>query len=167
MGPDFWDRVKIGKPNECWPWTGAKNKRGYGKYNKGETIVGRLAHRIAYHMARGDIPSGLCVLHECDNPPCCNPKHLWLGTNADNNKDMIAKGRAKLHMTPKGAESPLTKLTSSEVNEIKHQLESGKTGISLAHKYGVGRSTISRIRTGQDWSTRDGHVTISPNPKRI
>jgi hypothetical protein len=85
----LWDRVDIGTGEECWEWQGAVNALGYGTSCLG------LAHRVAYVDAKGDIPEGIMVLHTCDNPACCNPNHLWLGTNADNMRDMKEKGRGK------------------------------------------------------------------------
>ncbi len=79
----------LGTP--CWTWTRAKNRRGHGL-----TTVARVreqAHRVAWIVAHGDVPAGLHVLHECDNPPCCNPDHLRTGTRVDNMQDAIAKGR--------------------------------------------------------------------------
>lgn len=84
----FWRKVKRGPPDECWPWTGRRGGRGYGR-------VGSCgAHRLAWELTNGAIPAGLWVLHRCDNPPCVNPSHLWLGTHADNMADMRAKGRS-------------------------------------------------------------------------
>ena len=77
--------------NGCVEWTGHVDRKGYGRVS----IEGRqvFAHRVAWELAHGPIPDGLCVLHHCDNPPCCNPAHLFLGTIRDNNLDMSAKGR--------------------------------------------------------------------------
>lgn len=80
--------------NGCWPWQGSKNQSGYGLYH----YMGKhtTAHRVAWQVFTGDrIPNGLLVLHRCDNPPCVNPEHLFLGTNRDNTLDAIAKGRMK------------------------------------------------------------------------
>lgn len=90
----FWGTVDRSSPNGCWPTSLPKDKGGYGRL----TIFRRpwLAHRLAYVLAKGPIPDGLCVLHNCptgDNPACCNPAHLWLGTNAQNIADRDAKGR--------------------------------------------------------------------------
>lgn len=85
----FQSHVK--KTPTCWLWQGLKTAKGYGRYGKG----GRRAHRIAYSEFIGEIPSGLLVLHSCDNPSCVNPNHLFLGTSADNTKDMVTKGRAR------------------------------------------------------------------------
>ena len=88
----FWERVQKAGPDDCWEWLGARGTRGYGRL----TIArGRapLAHRIAFHLAHGAVPSHLCVMHKCDHPPCVNPAHLSLGTHRDNVHDRDRKGR--------------------------------------------------------------------------
>lgn len=90
----FWQRVdKTAGEDACWPWTARRDRRGYGRIS----VPGRrhfLAHRYAFESAVGPITDGLNVLHSCDNPPCCNPAHLHLGTQADNLAEMRARGRA-------------------------------------------------------------------------
>lgn len=78
---------------ECWEWQGYRIDKGYGRlrHEGGK----KLAHRVSYEAFVGAIPDGMCVLHKCDNPPCVNPDHLFLGTNLDNVKDCINKGRHK------------------------------------------------------------------------
>lgn len=88
----FWERVNK-QPDGCWLWTGTTNLRGYGILARNNTM--QLAHRFSYELHKGVIPDGMFVCHSCDNPPCVNPDHLWLGTNADNVSDMVAKGRAR------------------------------------------------------------------------
>lgn len=95
--PDrFWPRVD--KSGDCWLWTGARMKNGYGVVWLAEPI-GRmgLVHRVAWELTNGPIPDGLFACHRCDNPPCCNPDHLFLGTVRDNALDMVAKGRSIGH----------------------------------------------------------------------
>lgn len=88
----FWPRVERRGPDECWLWTGKRNAKGYG-------VIGRngrrtIATQISWELAQGSpVPAELLVCHSCDNPPCVNPAHLWLGTNSDNMRDMVAKGR--------------------------------------------------------------------------
>jgi hypothetical protein len=86
----FWRNVDKRGPDECWPWQSSTNQWGYGT----ASLAGRpkLAHRIAWELAYGAIPVGICVLHRCDTPGCCNPAHLWLGTRKDNMRDMLRKG---------------------------------------------------------------------------
>ena len=88
----FWSHVHIAGPLECWPWLDGKSDRGYGKFgNNGRNL---RAHRVAYFLGTGEIPlSDMGVCHACDNPPCCNPDHLFLGTQANNVRDAMAKGR--------------------------------------------------------------------------
>lgn len=83
----FWDMTKR-TANGCFEWQGYRNAGGYGRYSQ------KLAHRLAYSFAKGD-PGNLTVCHTCDNPPCCNPDHLWLGTQQDNLRDAMVKGRLR------------------------------------------------------------------------
>lgn len=91
----FWAKVDKGSDAECWEWTASRNSYGYGQL----AVVlpsgkrPRLAHRLSWELHVGPIPEGMCILHRCDNPPCVNPSHLFIGTKADNYRDMRAKGR--------------------------------------------------------------------------
>lgn len=87
----FWTKVRKGE--SCWEWQASVNSSGYGWFRFGEKRTPTGAHRVAYVLANGPIPDGLQVLHRCDNPPCVNPTHLFLGTNGDNHADKLAKGR--------------------------------------------------------------------------
>ncbi|HUW16223.1 MAG TPA: HNH endonuclease signature motif containing protein [Actinomycetes bacterium] len=91
----LWAKVdKSAGPDGCWPFTGSTMHNGYGHLGagrRGDPTV--AAHRVAYESAVGPIPAGMNVLHTCDNRPCCNPAHLWIGTQRDNLLDMVAKGR--------------------------------------------------------------------------
>jgi hypothetical protein len=87
----LWRRVEIGAHWECWVITGHHNRDGYGVLSVDGNM--QLAHRLVWVYTFGPIPPGMCVLHRCDNPPCCNPDDLFLGTQADNMRDMAAKGR--------------------------------------------------------------------------
>lgn len=92
----FWEKVdRTGGPDSCWPWTGAapKHRGGYGLFQSNQKPKG--SHRVAWEFANGPIPPGMQVLHRCDNPPCCNPAHLWIGTPQDNMSDKMNKGRGR------------------------------------------------------------------------
>ncbi len=91
----FWNQVEKGNHNGCWVWIGALDTLGYGHLTIKRKL--RLAHRVSWELANGSIPDGLHVLHHCDNPPCVNPSHLFLGTHLDNMRDMIAKGRSNFN----------------------------------------------------------------------
>lgn len=144
---EFWTKVERGGPDECWPWTAATRGDGYGVLNeRGKTTV---AHRRAFALASGPIPAGLCVCHSCDNPPCCNPTHLWLGTIADNNRDMFEKGRRPPAVGVRNARS---KLTPEVVREIRRTY-TGAPGErkALCAKLGVHKNTLQAIFTRATW----------------
>ena len=124
----------------CWVWTASRLKSGYGviAITRGE----KLAHRASYARFVGTIPEGKQVCHRCDNPPCCNPDHLFLGSQTDNLRDMVAKGR---HSRP-GA-----KLTPEQVAEIRARPDESPS--KLGREFGVGYKQIWRIRTGQRWAS--------------
>ena len=94
----YWEKVDRREPDECWPWTGEVNNQGYGRFNLWHD--GRrtrlLAHRLAVVLAGTLLPERMKVLHRCDNPPCVNPAHLQIGTQGDNMRDALSKGRLDL-----------------------------------------------------------------------
>jgi hypothetical protein len=136
----FWRHVKNAGPDDCWEWQAVKNEHGYGLYTSDRKT--RRAQAVAYAMTYESFEDGLCVLHRCDNPPCCNPVHLFLGTRADNYQDMKQKGRVSATYSTQGrVRKSNWKLTNEQVKEIQRQ---GKEGIHpLAVEFGV---TIQAIR---------------------
>lgn len=141
----FWAKVAIGRTGDCWEWTGYRVPTGYGQSAwKGKVL---LAHRIALSLTDGEWDSKLHVLHTCDNPPCCNPAHLWRGTDLDNQRDKVAKGRQRNNPL-RGEDSPHAKLTQQQVLAIR---ASQKRGAELAAEYRVSQTTISSVRNYRTW----------------
>lgn len=139
----FWEKVQ---KNDCWIWTAAKNEKGYGIF----CIEGRTykAHRLSYLLSVGAIPEGMCVLHKCDVPSCVNPDHLFIGTRADNNADMLAKGRkvpggkycGKNGNYPRGMDHHNARLSFNEIQLIRQHRKDGWSfgRISKEHKISIG-----------------------------
>ena len=179
----FWRRVMIGAPDVCWPFLGARsNSSWHGSiYCDGKQ---RLAHRIAYQLATGtklvDVPrlrsDSICVLHICDNPPCCNPAHLRLGTQKENIREASAKSRlltgdangarryperlargdangSRKHPEgrKRGSEQKNAKVTETDIPVIRSRREAGEPLSAIAKTYGVSLQTIWRITKGESW----------------
>ena len=145
----FWDKVNKtpgqGPDGMCWEWTASRRGNRYGQFGFRGKVA--YAHRMAWTLVRGDIPNGLCVLHHCDNPLCCRPDHLFLGTQADNMVDRDSKGRQAA-----GEKIKQAKLTKDDVNTIRQIYQHGVLAqYQLADKFGVCRSHISRIVNHKKW----------------
>ena len=136
----FWESVK--ESGGCWAWRGALNNKGYGSFSFNGERYG--AHRIAFALGKDTALPGLVfVCHRCDNPGCVNPAHLFLGTAADNNRDMMEKGRVA-RVT--GLRNGRGKLSEQDIEDIR---TSALRQVDLCRKYGVSDGHISRIRSGE------------------
>lgn len=137
------EKVELIPFSTCHWWTGSLNHNGYGQIKANG--VNTRAHRVAYRLFVGPIPIGLQILHSCDNRSCVNPDHLFIGTNADNNRDMCKKGRQ-----PKGEGHGSAKLSESEVKKIR-SMYGDQSCTELAIIFGVSRPSISKIVNRQVW----------------
>jgi predicted XRE-type DNA-binding protein len=144
----FWERVVVRGPDECWPWKLYCNRCGYGVFGYHGKIY--LSHRFAYIATCGDIPNGMHVLHRCDNPPCCNPKHLWLGTHLENMEDMTRKRRYNDTAREKNGRH---KLTEEQVAEIRRLHKTGLLQKDIAKQFSISQSNVSDIILYQRWKT--------------
>lgn len=136
-------------PNDCWEWLGGVSYDGYGRFKLNGKMA--YAHRIAYYLEYGIDPGNLLVCHRCDTPECCNPKHLFLGTQSDNMYDCSEKDR--LNKNRHGEKNGRVKLTKKNVIEIKRLLYLGLMQTLIAEMFGVAPSTISSIKNKRNWST--------------
>jgi hypothetical protein len=145
---NFWDNVDMtGGPDACWPWR-KSTRYGYGQAwidLDGRGKRNHVASRAAWILTHGQPPDGLCVLHRCDNPPCCNPAHMFLGTRPENSADMVAKGRQCKHSGPG---NPASKLSAGQVREIRSRAARGEPLLRLSREFDVHASGISRLVRG-------------------
>ena len=148
----FMDKVSPEPNSGCWLWTAFTRKDGYGQFRfEGRT---QAAHRVAWQLYNGPLDrgasgSGVCVLHKCDNPACVNPDHLFTGSNADNVKDMVAKGRNQKCM---GQDASMAKLTDADIITIRLLARMGKPQNEIATMFNVDNSTISDIKRRKSWN---------------
>lgn len=150
---DFWNRVDKRGETECWEWIGGRNGRpplkhygimwwGTKKYK---------THRFSYEIHKGEVPKGKLVCHTCDNPPCVNPAHLYVGTDADNNRDKFSRGRANLEI---GEGRYNAKLTEDDIREIRRRYKCRhpiNSGLALAREFGIVRSMVNSIVKRRRW----------------
>ena len=141
--------------DECWELDVERNSRGYGRLRIRGADRRRkwvLAHRVSWMIHHGEIPDGMVVCHRCDNPPCVNPAHLFLGTFSDNSRDCVAKGR-HVSNPARGSANASSKLTESEVREIRRVYQAGGWSLKrLGERYGVSPSAVWLIMKGKNWS---------------
>jgi HNH endonuclease len=136
----------------CIEWQGKRDRDGYGKVWVPSDRAWRLAHRRVYAAVSGIEPGPLCVLHHCDNPSCVNPAHLFLGTRADNVRDMDGKGRAN-RIGPTSMRSARRKLSPAAVRVIRQRRAAGATMSVLAADFGVTRQSIAAVVHRQTWKS--------------
>jgi hypothetical protein len=143
--------IAASSPNGCMLWSASVRTHGlpYGMIGVwyGDKCKIRNAHRVSWELYRGPIPKGMKVLHECDNPRCVNPDHLFLGTQLENVHDMHQKGRGPNF---KGEKNPRARLSKSQIIEIRND---PRTHVKIAANYGIGTTQVSRIKRGEQWST--------------
>lgn len=141
----FWSKVQRG--DGCWLWAAkSKDWDGYGLFSLGGRSV--RAHRLAWELENGPIPDGQVVCHRCDNPPCVNPDHLFLGTPRDNFRDCLAKGR----YSPKGTGNAAAKLSEEDIAKIRNLYASGGwSQQGIANIFGVHQTAISAVVRGKRW----------------
>jgi hypothetical protein len=155
------DPPPTSSPREgCWIWRGDLNNRGYGKvmYRSGPRRVSRGAHQLSYEMFKGPIPDDLCVLHTCDQKPCIQPVHLYIGTNGKNTQDALERGQH-----PIGERHGRTPLLEADVRMIR---ASDESHAELGRRYGVTPQSIAAIRYGKTWKHIGGRL-ISKDQKRL
>lgn len=168
----FWSKVDKSTPDGCWLWTGDLNEKGYGFFVPAHgTKV--YAHRYSYELANGPLPDGLQACHYCDNPPCVRGDHLFAGTQKQNIRDAVRKGRMAVgdqhgsrkaflsrpraavvkpsNSKARGGDHGMAKLTADDVREIR-RLSSTVTQSQIADRYGINRSAVSMIATRKRWS---------------
>lgn len=147
----FNSHVVANKENGCWEWFGSRSRKGYGFIRHKKRLW--QTHRFVWFALHGDIPSGMYICHKCDNPRCCNPEHLFLGTSSENAKDAFSKNR---RIARRGELNGGSKLNDAKVREILSMLKSGEKKRTIARRFGIGVDTIILINLGRRWA----HVTI-------
>ena len=149
----FWSKVDIKDAIiDCWEWSGAKKPKGYGNVRVNKKYL--LAHRVAFELATGiEIPKGLMACHMCDNPSCCNPSHLMLGTLKSNTYDMLIKGRQGFHKNKAiGERNNQCKLNPEKIIKIRHlHFEEGYTLKKISGIFGVSPTSIGAIINNKTW----------------
>lgn len=146
----------------CWPWMLKRDKNGYGRLRLGNRFV--RSNRASWIIHNGDIPAGMQILHQCDNPACCNPAHLFLGTAHDNMIDKTRKGRNNVpsgdrhyrRTSPergtRGHGLRPRKLTREDAAAIRTMYAKGETQRSIAERFGVTQATISEVVRYRTWA---------------
>lgn len=140
----FWERIDRRGEDECWEWQGGRVRFGYGRIKWRRR--NRPTHVVAYELCVGPIPVGLYALHTCDNPPCCNSRHIFLGTKGDNARDMAQKKRSL-----RGERNHKAKITRADAERIRDLYAQGNTQAALAERFHIHQAQVSRILLRRQW----------------
>jgi hypothetical protein len=146
--------------SQCWIWQGSFHSQGYGQIRCSE--INDLVHRVAYREFVGPIPEGLFCLHHCDNPPCINPEHLYVGTQQENVDDMWERGRAVIYDRT-GSLHPRARLNEDDVRDILQALCQGESQRVIANERGLPVTVINDIARGKRWAHVEGPRPEKPN----
>ena len=148
----FWRKVDRRDPHECWEWQGGTKGIPYGVFLTTPAFKQRkvtIPSRYSWELHHGPVPEGMCVLHRCDNPPCVNPAHLFLGTPSDNTQDMLEKGR---HPSRAGEANGWASLTEADVREMRRLYGEGMRNADIARHMGLDPRTTHRIVRRKSWA---------------
>jgi hypothetical protein len=144
---------RSGGPDACWPWTRSCTHAGYGQvYAHGKN---RYAHRLSWENAFGPLPGGAFLCHRCDNPPCCNPNHLFVCTQAENIGDAARKDRVSW-----GEHRHSARLRAADIPTIRRLVRQGLTHRAVAARFGVARETITKVASGRSWVRVPDHEPL-------
>lgn len=148
----FWAKVSVAEPDACWPWQASRGGSGYGHAWAEIDGVRRCvdAHRLAWLITRGEVPRGQLVLHDCNNKLCCNPRHLRLGTYAENSRQAMRDGLIA------------RKLAAPDALAVIRDREAGRMVIEIAGRCGVRAGHVRRILAGQSWAAVTGITAPAP-----
>ena len=148
----FWNKVEKSDSGSCWEWKAAVLAGGYGQFfYEGKQ---QKAHRVSWIIANGEIPKGMVICHKCDNRRCVNPAHLFLGTQRDNVRDMMGKGRNNFISGWKpllGSRNPMAKIAEHQVHEIR-ELAGKIPYTKIAERYGISAASVCLIIKKINWS---------------
>ncbi|MEU1327178.1 HNH endonuclease signature motif containing protein [Streptomyces microflavus] len=159
----FNSKVAQGAPDECWPFTGSQHGFGHGQFfiSKDRGLV--PAHAFALELATGEpCPAGMETCHHCDNPPCCNPAHLYFGTRQQNVDDMWRRGRAK-----RGSRHSNAQLTEEAVVLIRQRYKAGEFAKTLAAEFNVREAAVTAVVLGKTWKHVGGPIHIPRSPRGL
>jgi hypothetical protein len=156
----FWSKVDMRGPDECWEWAAGRNPNSYGKFKVASYEI-VTASRFALICTKRAEPDGMHVLHRCDNPPCCNPAHLYFGTVQQNIADKLERGRARSG-DQSGANNGAAKLSDAQLELIVTRIRQGWNNKQIAADLPVTHSMVSLIRLGRMWRRQTEALGYEP-----
>ena len=159
----FLSKIDIRGPDECWEWQASCHTSGYGRF-KIASHVTMMANRVSLVLHTGEDRTDLMALHRCDNPPCCNPHHLYWGTHSDNMQDMHRRGRYP-DRDQSGVNNGAAKIDERQLALIVTRLQEGWNNKQIAEDLPIGHAMVSKIRLGHMWSEQTAELGWEPSSR--